>query len=112
MDDMKGRGMGRFKVTGNDRRFTAGIMAMMLLFAMLFSVFFLSAEVGHECNHNDCPICACMQQCSNTIHSISDSFVAVSAAIIPIIYFISFAKSDVFNIKAETLVSQKVRLDN
>lgn len=112
MYDMKGNGMGRFKLTGNDRRFTAGIMAVMLLFAVLFSMFFLSAEVGHECNHDDCPICACMQQCSNTIHSISNSFVAVATALIPNIYFISFAKSNILNIKADTLVSQKVRLDN
>ena len=106
--------MGRFYNLKNDnnRRFAAGIMALMLLFVVLFSVFFLAAEVGHECDHHDCPICDSMQQCANTVHTISSSTIVVLAAIVPIIFFISIINSYVSHFKEETLVSIKVRLDD
>lgn len=105
--------MGRLNnLLKDNKRFAAGIMAMMLLFAMLFSVFFLSVEAGHECDNGDCPICACMQQCSNTIHVILKSNNVAVATIIPIIYYLSLRMSFLCDRKTETLVSIKVRLDN
>ncbi len=60
--------MGRFNdlENGKNRRFAAGIMALTLLFVMLFSVFFLAAEVDHECDHHD--INAAINYASYVLH--------------------------------------------
>ncbi|MCR5118411.1 MAG: hypothetical protein K6B44_02180 [Lachnospiraceae bacterium] len=49
------------------------IMSIMLLFAMLFSVFFLVAEAGHHCDDDDCAICACMQICEKQLRDVGGS---------------------------------------
>ncbi len=93
-------------------RIAAGIMALLMLFIMLFSVFYIAAESDHDCTGEDCPICACIGQCENTLHQIGDVIASCAVVILPIIYMhVSICLFAVI-FPQETLVSIKVRLNN
>jgi hypothetical protein len=94
------------------RRLSTGIMAFMILFVVLFSAFFLSIEANHHCSGNDCPICACMQMCENTLHHIVKCDSAAATIFLPFIIFFSSISDYVCSIIRTTPVSEKVRLDN
>ena len=64
------------------KRIAAGIMGILMLFIVLFSAFYIAAEADHDCTGEDCPICACIQQCENTLHQIGDGIASQAAVII------------------------------
>ncbi len=86
-------------------------MAMMLLFIILFSAFYIAAEAGHDCCGEDCHICACIRLCKNTLRGVSEGTPALAvciafiAALIPAAFIITETAKD-------TPVSDKVRLNN
>ena len=89
-------------------------MAIMVLFIMLFSECFLAAHEGHRhhCEDEDCPICACIQQCENALRSFGSSLIGFIALICPPLCILAsvflFAR---FCAKI-TPVTQKVRMNN
>ncbi len=96
------------------KRIAAGIMAIMMLAAILLCVTFLAAEEGHRqhCTEEDCPICACIQMCRHTVRQSVDGVISDIAVIAPILFLI-FAASFCAGIPAQvTPVSEKVRLNN
>ncbi len=93
-------------------RIAAGIMGIMMLFIMLFSAFYIAAEADHDCTGEDCPICACIQQCENTLHQISGGITSQAVIIIPIVFMLISAFPYAVCFLRETLVSRKVRLNN
>ncbi len=96
----------------NNRRIAAGIMAFLMLFIMLFSSFFIAIEADHDCTGEDCPICACIAQCENTLHQIGDGITVQIAVIIPVLFMLILAFLFTVDVSQETLVSRKVRLNN
>ncbi|MCR5403641.1 MAG: hypothetical protein K6E91_07475 [Butyrivibrio sp.] len=101
------------KVRGMKRiRLTALIMTAMMLFSMLFSSFFIGAHGVHSCTGEDCPICACIQQCENTIRGLGSGISFVSAVILPAFLLSLFISFVVPSFKQDTPVSTKVRLNN
>ena len=99
------------KITGY-KRTAAGILGMLILFIILFSSILIASEVKHECTGEDCPICACIQQCENTLRHIRNTVDHPAAAIIPIIFMLVSADLFVIDSAQETLVSSKIRLNN
>ncbi len=93
-------------------RITACIMGLMMLVIMLFSAFYIAAEADHECSGEDCPICACIQQCENTLRSIGDGISVSSSVIIPFLFVLLGAVLFVIAVSSDTLISRKVRLNN
>ena len=93
-------------------RITAGIMGLMMLFIVLFSVFYIAAETDHDCCGEDCPICACIHQCENTLRGIDDGTSARFAAFAPVIIVLLAAVFVIAAVSQDTLVSRKVRLNN
>lgn len=93
-------------------RIQAGIMAFMVLFVVLFSTFFIAVEANHECHCHDCPICTCIQQCEQALHSIGTGLVSQLSVIIPILFFIVSVVICVRRFSQDTLVSYKVRMNN
>lgn len=94
------------------KRITAGIMGLMMLVIVLFSAFYIAAEVDHDCCGEDCPICACIQLCENTLCGFGDGTVAQPAAVVPVILILIATVFFVTEVSQETLVSRKVRLNN
>ena len=79
---------------------------------MLFSAPFIAIEADHDCTGEDCPICACIAQCENTLHQIGDGAAVQAAVIVPVFFMLILAFLFADNFTQETLVSRKVRLNN
>ena len=94
------------------KRIAASVMGIMMLVAVLFSVFFIAHEANHDCAGEGCPICACIEVCENTLHQIGGGAAAQAAVVLPAIYlFLSVCLPAVI-MTQETPVSRKVRLNN
>ncbi|MCR5649665.1 MAG: hypothetical protein K6F86_00615 [Lachnospiraceae bacterium] len=91
---------------------TAGIMAVMMLVVVLFSSFFIAAHADHDCTGEDCPICACIQQCENNIHGTGSGITDFSVVILPVFITFLFISFGAPSFKLGTPVSTKVRLNN
>ena len=98
--------------TAKANRIAAGIMSIMLLVIVLFSSFYIAAEADHDCTGEDCPICACIQQCDNTLRRIGNGSAAQSSAVVPVLFILFVSALFVAEFSQETLVSRKVRLNN
>ena len=94
------------------KRITAGIIVLLLLVIVLFSSFYVAAEAHHDCTGEDCPVCACIRLCDNTLHQIGDGGTALTACLIPVIIILLYAAFIVTAVSHETPVSRKVRLNN
>ncbi|MCR4591514.1 MAG: hypothetical protein K5668_11945 [Lachnospiraceae bacterium] len=94
------------------KKLTACIMAAMMLFAVMFSVFFITVHADHDCTGEDCPVCAVIHQCENIIHGLGDGGAAVSAVLIPIAALSLFVSIHACFFAGDTPVSRKVRLNN
>ncbi len=99
-------------IVSKHKRITAGILVMFIFFTMLFSAFCIAAEADHDCTGEDCPICACIQQCENTLHQIGDGIALQAAVIIPVIFIFLCISLFTLGLPRETPVSGKVRLNN
>ena len=93
-------------------RFFAGIAALILLAAVLFSAFFLALEADHDCAGDDCPICACILLCEKTLRVVGGGFAARSGAVLPILPLLSAAVFCAAMLTRETRVSSKLWLNN
>ena len=96
----------------NRIRITAGIMAVMMLVVMFVSSFFIAAHADHDCTGEDCPICACIHQCENTIRGAGSDITVMSAVIIPVLISLLLMSFGVPSFQWDTPVSVKVRLNN
>ncbi len=90
----------------------AGIMAAMMLLVMFLSSFFIAEHADHDCTGEDCPICACIQQCENNIRGIGSGITATSAVIIPVLFVLHIISYFASSLQDATPVSAKVRLNN
>lgn len=96
----------------NKRRIMAGIIGIMMLFVVMLSAFYIALESGHHCEDEDCPICICIQQCENTLHQLGGVAIIQIAIIIPVVLNLVLAIRYYARLKQDTLVSQKIRLNN
>ncbi len=95
-----------------DRRITAGIMAVIMLFSLLFSVLFIAVEADHDCTGDDCPICACIQECGNTLRGFTRRTAVRISVVITVLFVLHIAVLFTEALSQETLVIRKVRLNN
>ena len=96
------------------RQISAGIMIIMVALVMTLSAFFIAAETGHRCHctDDDCPVCACLQQCERTLNQISTGLSVLAAAIIPASFFLFAVLFLQALVLRETLVSRKIRIND
>ena len=94
------------------QRNVAILLGIVILLALLLSAFCIVAEIDHDCTGENCPICACIQQCENNIRQMGDGTVAMIAAVLLIAVFLLPPLFIVTNLSQATLVTQKVRLNN
>ncbi len=94
------------------KKIIASITVVMMLFAMFFSAFYIAGEVGHHCDHEDCPICACIHQCENLLNQTYDGVAILIAMILPIIFCLTSNSYNSIVLVQKTPVSSKVRLDS
>lgn len=98
--------------TAKLKRIAAGIIGVVMLIIVLSSAFLIAAEADHDCTGEDCPICACIQQCENILHGFGDGTAAQLSAIIPVLFILHNVTLFAVVLPQETLISRKVRLNN
>ena len=95
------------------RRLTAGFMASIMLFVVIFFTSFIALEAHHDCDcEEDCPICEAMAVCKDVLHNIGTTvFFAVVCTT-----FVSFSILKVSEYVCDrflwTPVSLGVRMNN
>lgn len=100
-------------IKNSKKKIAAGIIVTMMLLYIVLSAFFISLEANHKCeDEENCPICECMQICQNTLHQISDFAAVAVFAFVPVLLCLGVFVSVSLNLKKETPVSYKIRLNN
>jgi hypothetical protein len=87
-------------------------MAVMILFVMMFSAIFIVFHTDHDCTGEDCPVCACLQQCENILHGAGDGSQFTASGIIPFVLITGFILVSSSIVISDTPVSAKVRMNN
>ena len=64
----------------NRKRILSAALAVLVLFVVLYSVFFIAAESHHDCIGENCPICYQISVCENTLKNLSLAVCTVSFA--------------------------------
>ncbi len=93
-------------------RVFACIVAAMVLFVVLFSAFFIVSHADHDCTGEDCPVCACMQQCENILHGVDEGSIYAASGILPVILIVGFILASFCIVISDTPVSAKVRIND
>ena len=94
------------------KRFTAGVLAAVIFFVMLFSVCYVAAETHHDCTGENCMICYQINACINTLKITVLALTAVALALSAIYSVVTASKDDDSVSFDTTLVSLKVKLSN
>ncbi len=101
------QGLGNLRI----RKIAAGIIVVMMLFAVLFSTFFIALEADHDCCGEDCPICAFIAVCENILLGMS-RMLSVSEAGFTILLVVFSIFLFYRAIVSGTPVSRKVRIND
>ncbi|MCR4694491.1 MAG: hypothetical protein K5773_04105 [Pseudobutyrivibrio sp.] len=96
----------------NTTKLAASVIGLMMLVIVLFSAFFITTEMNHDCSGEDCPICASIQLCESTLNTLGDGLSLSSFVIIPFIFLFFVVVLFRIDLLSHTLISNKVRLNN
>ena len=94
----------------NKKRILSAALAVLVLFVVLYSVFFIAAESHHDCIGENCPICYQISVCENTLRNISLAVCAMVFAIALIYTLCGSVSACAGILPSYTLVSLKVKL--
>ncbi len=94
------------------RRLSAVLLVAFVLVAMMFSLFMIIHEAGHDCIGDNCPVCAVITLCQNTLKALGDALLAaalVFACFCSAASVLSLSRIATYN---RTPISLKVKLLN
>ena len=93
-------------------KFLPLILSAVMFLLMAFSAFYIAEETVHECSGEECPVCECLQICEGILYETQGARLIIISALIAyaLICRIGMNGSMVFSF--DTLVSEKVRMDN
>lgn len=95
-----------------NKKLLAGFIALAVLFMLLFSVFFITAEARHPCIGENCPICLEVQACVQALSTLGTGL-SYSVAVFATAHFFVICVIPVFHRNpSHSLVSLKVKLTN
>ncbi len=94
------------------RRITACFVAILFVFAMLFSHAFMIAEAHHDCSGKDCEICHVIAMAASVVRSIGLAIGAMTAFVAFAIITGTAAKKAARAVSFATPVALKVKLSN
>jgi hypothetical protein len=75
------------------------------------SYFFVAGELHHDCCGEDCPICATIDICINTINQLGNAVGTIILVLLVSALTYNLCKMYVLHVVPHTLVSRKVRLN-
>ncbi len=93
-------------------QYTACIMAALMLLVLLYASSFIPAHIHHDCSGEDCPVCACIQHCENTLRAFGSNTQGGLILLIPVLLILLCISLPAVFFTEDTPVSDKVRLNN
>ena len=92
--------------------FFAGILGIMTAVLVLICSFYVVTKTDHDCEGEDCPVCACIQACENVLRQADGCTPVMDAVMLPVLLFTVpfYFQADCF--VQNTLISEKVRLND
>jgi hypothetical protein len=94
------------------KRLIATFVAVLILFSLFFSIYFVALKTNHECTGEDCPICHEIQSCLQTIRTLIVTIPATAVMVAVLFYLVQSTLLISAPIIFRTLVSLKVKLSN
>lgn len=91
---------------------TAWIVTVVTVIVLLFSAFYLVEHAEHDCTGSECPICMVMAQCSNNLKAIGTALILASASLFLFTLTNKELHYDKIISLSNSLISQKVRMNN
>lgn len=88
------------------------IMSAIFVVVILFSIFFMAKELGHDCVGEDCPICACIDQMEQNLNRIAAGLAVGAVCVFVACQCVSVVFATSFEVPCITLISRKIRLNN
>ncbi len=93
------------------RRIAAILLTAFVLAAMIFSLFMIVHETGHDCIGDHCPVCAVLALCRDTLKALGDALTGAavgfafccSAASVPMLLRILSNNSTPISLKVKLL---------
>lgn len=88
------------------------VVVVATLLVVLFSAAFIAKYATHECDDNECPICEMMVECETTLKTLGIAAILMVVAwlIIPRIKQVCIEITRTMS--SNSLISQKVRMNN
>ena len=98
------------------KKATSIILILIISAVVILSTFCIAFEHGHECAHNhgheECPICCLVSQCEQTLHQLKTVIVSSISAFMSLLFIIVQIYFFASIVLSNSLVSNKVRLNN
>ncbi|MDR1769357.1 MAG: hypothetical protein LBS02_01805 [Hungatella sp.] len=95
-----------------NKKLLAGFITLAVLFMLLFSVFFITAESRHNCIGENCPICLEVQACVQALNTLGTGLSSAVAVFAAAHFFVILVIPVFHRNPSHTLVSLKVKLTN
>ena len=90
----------------------AGAVGIMVAASFVFSVLFIAVESDHECEGEECHICRTMEVCEGLLRQ-AGSAVSSNASLAAAVWLICLVSVPVVKLAAaETLVTDKVKMND
>ena len=104
--------MKRFAAGYRNRKVAAGVLCLLLWFAVCFCTVLPAWEANHDCTGEDCPVCECIAVCEQLARKLSAALTACAAAVIAVAAAGETVRMAGSLFSTSTLITLKVRLDN
>ncbi|MGN0571418.1 MAG: hypothetical protein ACI4K9_04480 [Candidatus Fimenecus sp.] len=94
------------------KRIAAILLAVTVLFVMLYSALFIAVEANHDCVGENCPICYQINVCQNVLKNLSLAVCATAFAAAFTHILCGSISICTDSVQSYTLVSLKVKLSD
>ncbi len=94
------------------RRIISALLILLIFFVLFASYYFILHETRHDCSGEDCPVCALVAICRNTLRSFSIGLILFALLLASVARSFSLFDTRVDSARAITPVSLKDKLLN
>ena len=94
------------------RRLFSALLVLLIVFVLVASYYFILHETRHDCSGEDCPVCALVAICRNTLRSFSIGLILFALLFTSVARSFSLDDTRVDSARAITPVSLKDKLLN
>ena len=94
------------------RRIISALLILLIFFVLFASYYFILHETRHDCSGEDCPVCALVAICRNTLRSFSIGLILFALLLASVARSFSLDDTRVDSARAITPVSLKDKLLN